>query len=116
MEISTMIANRLRFSIQNTSDKAETWRRAAYQECFRLPPGQSNRTDPLHPDLFQLAQSGRDLVFQNSTRCHGIAAEDEHKPKLKALQIADRSHNHLVGMQDTIARKRASSQTLRART
>jgi hypothetical protein len=46
----------------------------------------------------------------------GIAAEDEHKPKLKALQIADRSHNHLVGMQDTIAGKRASSQTLRART
>src|SRR6266404_7818422 len=37
------------------------------QECFRVPPGPSNRTDPLHPDLFQLAQSGRDLVFQNST-------------------------------------------------
>ncbi|MGA8656044.1 MAG: hypothetical protein WB586_07820, partial [Chthoniobacterales bacterium] len=40
------------------------------KNVFEFLQANPKLTNPLRPDLFQLAQSGGDLVFQNSTRCH----------------------------------------------
>ena len=69
---------------------------------FRVPPCPSNRTNPLHPDLFQLAQSGRDLVFQNSTRCHlsgNLHFHDRPIEKADPLHQAVQQNRHSLPLE-----------------